>query len=224
MLKFWFRMLVVVGVVGSAHSIAQLGSSPRLYQITSGKYVMIGGIWGSLTNNLPSPQQMFILLKQDGTTIDLTLLGEDQRTAWMVFTNGVLTNNAIRFRYEVTHPYPDVTVRGSLDYNVVQSEQVLRLEGSSSFEPVCCDIPFYFAHVAVEAVEVPLLSIRASEVEVCWSSSSNFVYQVQYKRERIDGSWVNLGDPIPGNEQQTCIIDKVPLGESQRVYRVVILR
>ena len=66
-----------------------------------------------------------------------------------------------------------------------------------------------------------MTTIRASEVEVCWTSAVNRRYQVQYRTSLTGNEWVNLGEPIPGNEAKTCINDKIEPGQPRRFYRVV---
>jgi hypothetical protein len=39
----------------------------------------------------------------------------------------------------------------------------------------------------------PLVTIRASQVEVCWNSISNLTYQVQYRSDLTTNLWTSLG-------------------------------
>lgn len=65
------------------------------------------------------------------------------------------------------------------------------------------------------------LSIRCSQVEICWNSLTNFTYQLQYRSSLTTNTWVSLGSPQQGNGGVTCTNDTVSLGEPQRFYRVV---
>jgi hypothetical protein len=64
------------------------------------------------------------------------------------------------------------------------------------------------------------LSIRHSQVEVCWTSQTNISYQVQYRSELTTNEWVNLGNSITATNSTTCILDSIPAGEPRRFYRV----
>jgi hypothetical protein len=71
-------------------------------------------------------------------------------------------------------------------------------------------------------VEVaPKLSIRVSEVELCWPTVTNVFYQVQYRTGASSGSWSNLGAQVPGTGSTLCLKDPVPAGSPQRFYRVL---
>ena len=67
----------------------------------------------------------------------------------------------------------------------------------------------------------PHLSIRISQVEVCWESLTNMIYQVQYSTALTSNTWVNLGGAVPGNGFTNCISDV--LTSPRRYYRVVAL-
>jgi len=67
----------------------------------------------------------------------------------------------------------------------------------------------------------PTLSIRTSQVRMCWSSVVGVVYQVEYKERVDDGDWLALGTPVPGNGGEVCVEDQIPPGGVRRLYRVV---
>jgi hypothetical protein len=69
-----------------------------------------------------------------------------------------------------------------------------------------------------------MMSIRVSQVEVCWTTRTNQPYQVQYSSELTTNLWTDLGAPIQGNGSTNCIFDPVLPGEPRRYYRVVTLR
>lgn len=71
-------------------------------------------------------------------------------------------------------------------------------------------------------VAPPLATIRASQVEVCWNSQPNVVYQVQYRSALTPDVWTDLGDCIRSTSSTTCIYDPIVLGQPQRFYRVVL--
>lgn len=63
------------------------------------------------------------------------------------------------------------------------------------------------------------LSIQVSSVDVCWSSKTNFTYQLQYRSTLTTNEWINLGTSIPGTGTDTCVTDPVH-GSEKRFYRI----
>jgi hypothetical protein len=68
----------------------------------------------------------------------------------------------------------------------------------------------------------PLVTIRASQVEVCWNSISNLTYQVQYRSDLTTNVWTSLGSCIRSTNSTSCIFDPVVVGQPQKFYRVVL--
>lgn len=68
----------------------------------------------------------------------------------------------------------------------------------------------------------PLVSIRASQVEVCWNSISNLTYQVQYRSALTTNVWTSLLDCIRATGSTSCIVDPIVVGQPQRFYRAVM--
>lgn len=66
------------------------------------------------------------------------------------------------------------------------------------------------------------LTIRCSEVQVCWQTVSNILYQVEYRSDLTTNIWTALGAPILGTGTNQCIFDKI-LDEPRRFYRVQAL-
>ena len=67
-----------------------------------------------------------------------------------------------------------------------------------------------------------LVTIRASQVEVCWNSQSNLTYQVQYRSDLTTNLWTSLGGCIRSTNSTSCIADPIVVGQPQRFYRVVL--
>lgn len=67
----------------------------------------------------------------------------------------------------------------------------------------------------------PPVSIRASQVEVCWPSVSNVAYQVQYSSALTTNTWVRLFNAVVAKGTQSCITDNVVPGSPARIYRIV---
>ncbi len=70
-------------------------------------------------------------------------------------------------------------------------------------------------------VESLALTIRVSQVEVCWNSETNVLYQVEGRSEVSTNSWFAVGAPVQGNGGTNCLTDSVGLGQPRRFYRVV---
>jgi hypothetical protein len=68
----------------------------------------------------------------------------------------------------------------------------------------------------------PRVTIRASQIEVCWNSISNLTYQVQYRSDLTTNVWTSLVDCVHSTGSTSCIIDPVAVGQSQRFYRAVM--
>jgi len=73
------------------------------------------------------------------------------------------------------------------------------------------------------AVRTPplLVTIRASQVEVCWNSTSNFTYQVEYRSALTTNLWTSLLNCVRSTGCKSCVSDPVIVGQPQRFYRVV---
>jgi len=67
----------------------------------------------------------------------------------------------------------------------------------------------------------PLVTIRASQVEVCWNSKSNLTYQVQYRSDLTTNLWTSLVACVRSTGATSCISDPIAAGQPQRFYRVV---
>lgn len=71
-------------------------------------------------------------------------------------------------------------------------------------------------------VPLGLLSIRVSEVELCWHTLTNEIYQLQYSSTLTSNVWLPLGGPLAGNGSGFCTNDVVVAEEPQRFYRLVV--
>lgn len=63
------------------------------------------------------------------------------------------------------------------------------------------------------------VTIELADVDVCWPSKSNKVYQVEYRSSLTAGAWLQLGPTVQGNGTTNCITDVVR-GQPQKFYRV----
>jgi hypothetical protein len=68
----------------------------------------------------------------------------------------------------------------------------------------------------------PLVTIRMSQVEVCWNSKSNLTYQVQYRSDLTTNVWTSFGGCMRSTNSTSCVFDPVVVGQPQRFYRVAL--
>lgn len=76
---------------------------------------------------------------------------------------------------------------------------------------------------AVAVTPAALLSIRVSQVEICWDTATNAWYQLQYR----SALWTNQGVPlttdwVQGDGTRFCVNDAVFPGQDKRFYRVAV--
>ncbi len=135
-------------------------AAERLYRIQAGTYAIIGGIWGQLTQTLPTGEQAFVRLVLDSTNgaARMTILDASRERAFNSLTNGVPSGAQIRFYYQTDGPWPQADVLCQVDYEVTYDSRALTFEGSrTSTEPICCDFPHTFIHSNVVAEACPVL-------------------------------------------------------------------
>jgi hypothetical protein len=68
----------------------------------------------------------------------------------------------------------------------------------------------------------PLVTIRASQVEVCWNSKTNLTYQVQYRSDLTTNVWTSLVACVHSTGSTSCVVDPVVVGQPQRFYRFIL--
>jgi len=213
---------------------AQTAFVSGLYQIVSGSFGECCGIAGTVVSSLPRDDQSYVKLTVDPQTTlaTMTFLGKDTKTAFSVagcppgdpvqfsFGFGFVWTDQIEFHVDPGPP-PNSEYWSLV---VSNSEGGLRIGGRVGLAaPLCADVPTQFTYSNVVAVLLPTPEIRISEVEICWNSFSNTTYQVQYRPALTTNDWVNLGQPILGTGTTNCITDKVLRGQTQRLYRVVLV-
>jgi hypothetical protein len=219
-------------VLTPGSSRAQETPASGLYQIVSGDYTECCGIAGPRTYSLPDPDQRFIELTIEGNTAQMSILGPDAQTIFRIpedgprdgftflLTNGVVFRDHIQFGTPAPAPgpVPDQLYFGYTASNVMDE---LRFDGGVVTPcPGCADFFTEFQHANVVAVRTPVVTVRVSEIEICWNASSNRTYQVQYLTALTTNGWTNLGAPVQGNGALQCVADKVSPGQPRRIYRV----
>ena len=75
--------------------------------------------------------------------------------------------------------------------------------------------------VSIEAERAPeRLSIRVSQVELCWPTATNAWYQLQYRSILTTNQWVPISAWLRGSGDLFCTNDAVLIGQTQRFYQV----
>ena len=70
---------------------------------------------------------------------------------------------------------------------------------------------------------LPQISIRISQVELCWDTSTNAAYQLQYRSTLTTNNWVPFFTNYwPGTGGILCTNEAVYPGQSQRFYQVAV--
>lgn len=67
----------------------------------------------------------------------------------------------------------------------------------------------------------PQVTIRSSQVEVCWNSVSNATYHVEYRSDLTGNLWTTLVNCFRSTGSTSCVSDSIIVGQPQRFYRVV---
>lgn len=130
------------------------------------------------------------------------------------------TTNWVRVVVPIAQSYWSVTGNWSnLLRNVsrleLQIEQVINHNSPSEpRDQDAIDNVFLFAGC-------PPATIRLSEVEICWPSHSNKLYQVDFRSELTTNMWLPLFTNIVGNGDTMCVYDKIQAGQPQRFYRLL---
>ena len=69
----------------------------------------------------------------------------------------------------------------------------------------------------------PTLSIRLSQVELCWDTGSNTWYQLQYRSSLTTNQWLSLNNNwVSGDGTRFCTNDAILIGQPQRFYQLVV--
>jgi hypothetical protein len=89
------------------------------------------------------------------------------------------------------------------------------------------DSPDYLALDDVSVTPVAPLSFKSTarltnNFQLTWNTSTGIVYQVQYKTNLIQASWINLGGPATAGANTLTVTDTNALrAASQRYYRLI---
>src|SRR6185295_5600505 len=66
------------------------------------------------------------------------------------------------------------------------------------------------------------VSIRTSQVQLCWETETNLWYQLQYRSTLTTNQWVSLhSNFIKGTGTTFCTNDAAPLNEPRRFYQTL---
>lgn len=87
--------------------------------------------------------------------------------------------------------------------------------------------PNYFGLDDVSVVPIPpavfqSLTQSSNTIGFSWTAMSGLAYQVQYRTNLFQGTWINLGNPVPATGSTASATD-TPGADAQRFYRLIVL-
>jgi hypothetical protein len=123
---------------------------------------------------------------------------------WSARIGPMIVDNVYRLRLRIAH------VRSEVQFDFAATGLQLIEDESWGLDNVVVEI----------AQDAPQLTIRPSQMELCFNSKNNHSYQMQYRSLRTTNLWVNIGEPVAGNGATNCAYVAVPPGEPSRFYRV----
>lgn len=81
----------------------------------------------------------------------------------------------------------------------------------------------FYGVVEIAPAPPPVLSIRVSQVELCWQTLTNTWYQLEYRSTPTTNQWLPLSTNwVAGNGTNVCTTDAVLVGSPQRLYRLSV--
>jgi hypothetical protein len=109
----------------------------------------------------------------------------------------------------------------SIRFDAVTGSPVVR-NLSAPNAPTATSGQFYEAPVLRFTFEpVPAITIRTSEVEVCWTSVPDATYRVEWRTDVSPADWTPLVECVRSLGDTTCTQDSVAPGAPRRFYRVL---
>lgn len=140
------------------------------------------------------------------------------------------------------HILPDISAKGSVGTSVFTTNAASAPAMDGTAPPASGRLEYYNGTETVTLTEcswntssgpgyitlvvrpdVERLTISVSEVEVCWYSLTNVMYQMQYRSELTTNIWSSVGSPIPGTGDRLCIRQLVNAEEPKRFFSVIRL-
>lgn len=162
----------------------------------------------SFTLTFSSPQSAFGFF---GTDVEV-----NQLTITLISTNG----HRRSLRPPITVPQGTA---GAFFFGVIDQTQPFVAVEFLNAGTVNDGFGFDDMTIAVpQQVLPPRLNIRVSQVELCWDTASNDVYQLQYRSTLTTNAWLPFGSAIVGNGSRFYTNDTLLLGQPQKFYRLQI--
>ena len=102
---------------------------------------------------------------------------------------------------------------------------MMRLQ-SQSFASQWNDAPeTQNAYAVIEANPPQVIpsEIKVSVVDLCWQTTTNGLYQVQYRTNMTTSPWFDIGRTLPGTGLRMCVPVDMPAGQAGKFFRVLSL-
>jgi hypothetical protein len=100
---------------------------------------------------------------------------------------------------------------------------VQRMWGGGNWEPYFDNTAFALNGDTLPDLRLLSPVVQSSQIQLCWPTITNAVYQLQYCSDPWTNRWFSLGTPITGNGSRFCTNDSVPAGNLHRFYRLTLV-
>lgn len=178
-------------------SIAEWVKAPS-FAVDEGAYAVRLGNYGRLrtTINTIQGQRYHVLIRAAGGISPSILMAVVANRA---FSANVATNSAFS-NYEFDFiPYAGTPLDGD-DIEILAEGGPITIDNLTVTPPPI------------------LLTVQVSQVQICWNTETNKLYQVEY-RYGSASTWEHLGSPIQGNGSNHCVWDSAA-DQPTKFYRV----
>ena len=81
----------------------------------------------------------------------------------------------------------------------------------------------FYRALTTDDASLSRISIRPSEIEICWSSQVGQLYEVDYWSPPRTNFWIPVSTNIPAAGLTTCAYDIIPVDAPPRYYRAVLM-
>jgi hypothetical protein len=107
-----------------------------------------------------------------------------------------------------------------------ENHTLMRLASTSynGFWNDAIDSQKHLALVEVKPPQTVRTHVKISVIDLCWQSTTNGVYQLQYRTNMTTSPWMNIGTSFLGTGLEMCVPIDMPAGKVQKFFRVLWLQ
>ena len=166
----------------------------------------------SLTQSVPTMPGQYYLLS---LWVDNPISGTVQQFKVNWNTNSSVTNTLFSLFNPSTFSWTNLQFL----VRATQTNTTLQIQAEND--------PGYFGldDVAVTPIPSPAFSAAGFSngvFRLSWISTTGLLYQVQYRTDLVQGSWINLSAPFAATSYNTTVTDPSTFGTVPRYYRLVV--